>query len=108
MNPLQAMIDKWNGIEERRLNRHWKDGGAEVMQKSGQREWQCASGSARLRLGFEDIDWQSSLCQNDRSCEAVRAGSDHVCATLHSRDPMLVGHSTTLSSPFSSFVSTGA
>jgi hypothetical protein len=41
------------------------DGGAEVVQETGQGELESAGGASGLRLSFEDLDMEIALRQGD-------------------------------------------
>jgi len=51
-------------------------GGAKVVLKSWQGKRKGASATAGLRLGFEDVDLQSGLRQNDGRGQAIGTCSD--------------------------------
>src|SRR6516162_7392672 len=56
------------------------NGGAEVVQKAGQREFQRASAASGLGLGFVDINRKSGLGEHDGGGQAVRSCSDDASA----------------------------
>ena len=54
------------------------------MQKTRQREWQCARGPAGLSFGLENFDAQPRLRQHNGRSQSVRARSNHD-GSFHSR-----------------------
>ena len=52
------------------------DGGAEIVEETGEGEFQRAGSAARLRFGFEDVDVNAALGESDGGGEAVGPGTD--------------------------------
>jgi hypothetical protein len=64
------------------------DSRAEVVQESRQGQRKSAGAATSLRLGFEDVNLQSCLRQNNGRRQTVGAGSDDNRSSLgcgHSR-----------------------
>ena len=57
------------------------DGGAEIVEEAGEREFEGAGGAAGLRLRFEDVDVYAALREGDGGGEAVGSCADDAGAT---------------------------
>ena len=88
MHPFEPVIGQWKGVEKGRTGGQRVNRRPEVMEESRQSERQGAASAAGLRLGFEDLDRQAGLGENDGGGEAVGAGADHDGA-LHGVLPSL-------------------
>src|SRR6266403_1314301 len=92
----------------------WMDGGAEIVEEAGQREFERARGAARLRLRFEDVNAHAALRKGDGSGEAVGSGANDagparaLSGCGHWRGGGSGGHSMAMMRPFASRPSVGA
>src|SRR5258708_38224692 len=77
VNPMQNVSlererrKKWGAGGER------MDGGAEIVEETGEGEFECAGGAAWLGLGFEDVDVEIALGEGYGGGEAVGAGAGY-------------------------------
>ena len=58
------------------------DCGAEIVEETGQGEFEGAGGTAGLRFGLEDVDVNAALGESDGGGEAVGSGADYGGTTL--------------------------
>jgi len=52
------------------------DGGAEIVEETGERELERAGSATGLRLRFEDVNVYAALGEGDGGGEAVGSGAD--------------------------------
>src|ERR1700674_271405 len=77
VNPLQTVSLQRKRSKKRGARGERMNGGAEIVEEAGQGELECARGTARLRLCFEDVNAHAALREGDGGCEAVRPGAHY-------------------------------
>ncbi len=76
VDPLKAVVGQRQGCEEGGAGGEGVDCGAEVVEEAGKGEWEGAGGTADGGFGFEELDLQAGLGQDDGGREAVGSGAD--------------------------------
>jgi len=73
MNPLQTVRLERQGRKEWRPGSEGMDRRAKIVKETGFGQRQRAGGTARLRLGFENVHMDAALGQGDRGGKAIGA-----------------------------------
>jgi len=76
MDPLEAVPLEVQRAKDWRAGRHRVDGGAGIVNETGQRKLGGAGGAAGSFHGLENEYAQAGPCQEDGGGEAVGAGAD--------------------------------
>ena len=88
LNPLQAVFFEWQRAEERRSETKGMNGGADVVQKTGQGQFGGPGAAADGVIAFKEEHGATGLSEADACGEAIWAGADHdrVVSFCHARE----------------------
>ena len=92
LDPLQAKLLQGKGAEDRRTGGHGMDGGADVVDESGQGEGGGAGATSDSRFCFQNSDAPAGARQHNGGGQTVRASANHhrlarSLSAAHGRSP---------------------
>ena len=77
LNPREAMVVQRQRREERRAHGEGMHGRSEVVDEAGERQFHGARGATGSCFGFEYVDFEAGLSQDDGRRESVGTGADY-------------------------------